>query len=206
MIKIAIADDQPIILNGIQKILSNQLNMTVVATYKDGNDLLQGLKTINVDVLLLDIQMPGLSGIELSAIISKHYKNIKILALTNVDILSQVKKMMQNGSSGYLLKDASPDIIIKAINEVFKGKKYIQEEIQKQIESSVNTPKIGQLITRREREILKLIADENTNQEIAAKLFLSMRTVENHRTSLLQKLGVKNTAGLVREAINQGLI
>ena len=150
--------------------------------------------------------MPGLSGIELSAIVSKHYKNIKIIALTNVDILSQVKKMMQNGSSGYLLKDASPDIIIKAINEVFKGKKYVQEEIQKQIENSVNTPKIGQLITRREREILKLIADENTNQEIATKLFLSMRTVENHRTSLLQKLGVKNTAGLVREAINQGLI
>lgn len=206
MIKIAIADDQPIILNGVQKILSNQLNMTVVATYKDGNTLLQGLKSVNIDVLLLDIQMPGLSGIELSAIVSKHYKHIKILALTNVDILSQVKKMMQNGSSGYLLKDASPDIIIKAINEVFKGKKYVQEEIQKQIENSVNTPKIGQLITRREREILKLIADENTNQEIATKLFLSMRTVENHRTSLLQKLGVKNTAGLVREAINQGLI
>mgnify|MGYP003582568012 CR=1 FL=1 len=206
MIKIAIADDQPIILNGVQKILSTQLNMTVVATYKDGNSLLQGLKNVHIDVLLLDIQMPGLSGIELSAIVSKHYKNIKIIALTNVDILSQVKKMMQNGSSGYLLKDASPDIIIKAINEVFKGKKYVQEEIQKQIENSVNTPKIGQLITRREREILKLIADENTNQEIATKLFLSMRTVENHRTSLLQKLGVKNTAGLVREAINQGLI
>ncbi len=174
--------------------------------YTNGDDLLQGIAGEQPDVLLLDIHMPGKTGIELAGIITKNHKTIKIIALTNVDVTAQVKKMLQQGCLGYLLKDASPAIIIKAIETVYEGKPFLQDEIQKQLLNSVIESKPSQIITRREKEILQLIAEEFTNQEIADKLFLSLRTVENHRTSLLHKLGVKNTAGLVREAIALGLV
>ncbi len=206
MIKVAITDDQPIILNGLQKILADSSHIQIIGSYTNGDDLLQGIAGEQPDVLLLDIHMPGKTGIELAGIITKNHKTIKIIALTNVDVTAQVKKMLQQGCLGYLLKDASPAIIIKAIETVYEGKPFLQDEIQKQLLNSVIESKPSQIITRREKEILQLIAEEFTNQEIADKLFLSLRTVENHRTSLLHKLGVKNTAGLVREAIALGLV
>jgi DNA-binding NarL/FixJ family response regulator len=205
MIKVAITDDQSIIINGLQKILSGNADIKIIATYNNGEELLEGLKETKPDVLLLDIQMPGKTGIELAGIISKKYNDIKIIALTNFDVPAQIKKMLLQGCMGYLLKDAKPQIIITAIETVYNGNEYLQEEIQKKLQSVNSELPVSGIITRREKEILQLIIEEYTNNQIADKLFLSLRTVENHRNHLLQKFGVKNTAGLVKIAVSQGL-
>jgi DNA-binding NarL/FixJ family response regulator len=206
MIKLAITDDQVIILNGLQKILADVKNIRITGVYNNGDELLDGIAKEQPDVLLLDIQMPGKSGTELAAIITKQYKNIKIIALTNIDVVAQIKKILQQGVMGYLLKDASPETIINAIETVYGGEQYIQEQLRQLLLSSLSASNSKQIVTRREKEILQLIVDEFTNQEIADKLFLSLRTVENHRNNLLQKLEVKNTAGLVKIAIQEGLV
>ncbi len=206
MINLAITDDQVIILNGLQKILADVPNIRITGIYNNGDELLEALVKQQPDVLLLDIQMPGKSGIELAAIITRTYKNIKIIALTNIDVLAQIKKILQQGVMGYLLKDASPEIIIKAIETVNEGDQYIQEGLKQQLLNSLSMLNAKQIVTRREKEILQMIVDEFTNQEIADKLYLSLRTVENHRNNLLQKLKVKNTAGLVKIAIQEGLV
>ena len=206
MIRVAITDDQVIILNGLQKILADAEGISIVNMYTNGDDLLEGLKTSQPDVLLLDIHMPGKSGMELAGIISRKYPAVKMIALTNVDVITQMKQMLQKGCMGYLLKDVKPEILITAIENVYNGGQYIQEELQRQLMNNLSGINNKQLITRREKEILKLITEENTNSEIAQKLFLSLRTVENHRNNLLQKLNVKNTAGLVKVAIQEGFI
>jgi len=206
MISLAITDDQVIILNGLQKILADVPNIQITGIYNNGDELLEGLIKNQPDVLLLDIQMPGKSGIELAAIITKTYRNIKIIALTNVDVVAQIKKILQQGVMGYLLKDASPEKIVAAIETVYAGEQFIQEELKQQLLNSLSASNAKQIVTRREKEILQLIVDEFTNQEIADKLYLSLRTVENHRNNLLQKLDVKNTAGLVKVAIQEGLV
>lgn len=206
MINVAIVDDQVIILNGLQKILADAKHINVTAVYNNGDQLLEALEKSRPDVLLLDIQMPGKSGIELAGLISKKYPTVKMIALTNVDVLAQMKQMLQKGCLGYLLKDVSPEILVKAIETVNEGEQFLHEEFKNQLLKSLSGHDTKQLVTRREKEILKLIVEENTNQDIAGKLFLSLRTVENHRNNLLQKLNVKNTAGLVKVAIQEGLI
>ena len=206
MISLAITDDQVIILNGLQKILADVPNIQITGIYNNGDELLEGLAKKQPDVLLLDIQMPGKSGVELAAIITKTYKQIKIIALTNIDVVAQIKKILQQGVAGYLLKDASPETIVSAIETVYAGDQYIQEALKKQLLNSLSSQNSKQIVTRREKEILQFIVDEFTNQEIADKLYLSLRTVENHRNNLLQKLDVKNTAGLVKVAIQEGLV
>jgi DNA-binding NarL/FixJ family response regulator len=206
MIRVAIVDDQVIILNGLQKILADAPHVKIEGVYNNGDDLLEAMEKNIPDVLLLDIQMPGKSGPELAVIIAKKYPSVKMIALTNVDVISQVKQMLQKGCLGYLLKDVSPEILLKAIETVHNGEQFLKEDFKTQLLNSLSGNESNHLITRREKEILKLIVEENTNQDIAGKLFLSLRTVENHRNNLLQKLQVKNTAGLVKVAIQDGLI
>jgi DNA-binding NarL/FixJ family response regulator len=206
MIKVFITDDQEIIQNGLQRILADADDITIAGIYSNGDQLLQAVQINQPDVLLLDIQMPGKSGIELAGIIGKDYPQVKIIALTNIDVLTQVRKMLQQGCAGYLLKDASPTVIIQAIHAVYAGERFLHQDIQQQLIDGLFEQKPKHVITRREKEILQLITEEFTNQEIADKLFLSLRTVENHRNNLLQKLGVKNTAGLVKAALQEGLI
>jgi DNA-binding NarL/FixJ family response regulator len=206
MIRVAIVDDQVIILNGLQKILADAPHVKIEGVYNNGDDLLEAMEKNIPDVLLLDIQMPGKSGPELAVIIAKKYPTVKMIALTNVDVIAQVKQMLQKGCLGYLLKDVSQEILLKAIETVHNGEQFLKEDFKTQLLNSLSGNDSNHLITRREKEILKLIVEENTNQEIAGKLFLSLRTVENHRNNLLQKLEVKNTAGLVKVAIQEGLI
>lgn len=206
MIRIFITDDQKIIQNGLLRIVSEDEEIEVIGVFNNGEELMEGLSKELPDVLLLDIQMPGLSGIELAGIISKQYPSVKIIGISNIDVVVQVKKMLQQGSTGYLLKDASPDVILNAIHTAYGGGKVLDANLQQQIISGMFDSRTNHEITRREKEILKLITEEFTNQEIADQLFISLRTVENHRNNLLQKLGVKNTAGLVRAAIQEGLI
>lgn len=205
MIRIAIADDHTLVINGLQKIFSSSTELEIIGAYSNGDQLLSGLQQRQPDVLLLDIQMPGKNGIELAGIVHKQYPDIKIIALTNVEILYQVKKMMKQGCMGYLLKDVDADTLFIAIQRVHNGEMVVHEKLKAEITKLLSNNQTQQ-ITRRELEILQLIAEEYTTVQIAEKLFLSPATVENHRNRMLLKLGVKNTAGLIKKGMEQGLI
>jgi Response regulator containing a CheY-like receiver domain and an HTH DNA-binding domain len=206
MIKVAMADDHMLVINGLQKIFSGEQDIVLTGTYTNGDLLLAGLQQQEPDVLLLDIQMPGKNGIELAGIINKKFPNIRIIALSNIEVLHQVKKMMKQGCSGYLLKDVDPPTLISAVHKVYEGQQVIHEKIRAELTGNLFGNDHAQVMTRREIEILQLIAEEYTNPQIAEMLHISPHTVENHRNHMLQKLGVKNTAGLIRKAMEQGLI
>ncbi|QHS62555.1 response regulator [Chitinophaga agri] len=209
-IKLAIADDHPIVANGICNILRDAAHVEVTDIYPNGNALLKGLKERQPDVLLLDMHLPDLSGPELAASIIKSYPQVRILVLSSTDILFLVKKMLKLGCMGYLLKDSDDTTIIQAIETVQKGGQYLSPALNQMLIDDMfrnkKSEKKNTALTRREKEVLELIIDEHTNQEIADKLFLSLHTVENHRISLLHKLEVKNTAGLVKVALQTGLV
>jgi DNA-binding NarL/FixJ family response regulator len=207
-ITVSIADDHPVVVSGLQKILSEYNTLEILDACSDGEELLSCLAKRQPAVLLLDIQMPGKKGDELATIISESWPGVGILVLTNNDVPFHVKKMLQCGALGYLLKSSSPDTLLKAIEIVNTGKQYIDPQMRNALlEETINArnntiPQISQ----REKEILDLIVNECTSHEIAEKLFISYRTVENHRLNLLLKLGVKNTAGLVRKVIQLKLM
>jgi len=173
-------------------------------------ELMAALPAVQPDVLLLDIQMPEIDGIELCKQVSKKYPDIRIIALSSFMESHYIKQMLRNGATGYLLKNTDPEKLIRAIERVHAGEQFLDEVIQQQLLNEVLTGQKRTVfeipLTRREKEILRLIAEEHSNQEIAAQLFISLRTVETHRLNLTQKLAVKNTAGLVKEAMKRGIV
>lgn len=209
-IKVAIADDQPIILLGLQNVIKDGDRLILHGIYKNGKEILDGLDTDKLpDVLLLDIQMPGMDGIEVAGILSKKYPSVKIVALTNVDAMPQVKRMLQQGCKGYLLKNTDPSELIAAIERVSNGEQILDSVLKDEIINDLFLSKRERgkiVLSSREKEILELITDGRPNQYIADKLFISLRTVENHRSNLHLKLGVNNTAALVKVALKAGLV
>lgn len=205
-IKISIADDHPMVVNGIRNMLHYNRHIEVLHTYHTGKDLMDGLAQTTPDVLLLDIQLPDHSGNELARIISKKYPHVRMLVITSMEQTFHVKDMMRSGCSGYLLKTVSKEVLIEAIEEVYAGREYIAPELKEQLVNEalkIKPPSVS--ITRREKEILGLIATGLTSQQIAVQLCLSQRTIENHRFSLMQKLQVKNSLGLAKIAMQMGL-
>jgi two-component system secretion response regulator SsrB len=211
-IKIAITDDHPLAISGLQNMLSSDKSIVVCGAYESGKALLEGLLVQLPDVLLLDIELPDYKGYDLAEIIRKNHPSVKILAITSYDAPILVKRMIKHGCLGYILKNTRVKDLLHAIQQVYEGIEYIEPALKEQmilpqykyksVSSNLKVP----TLTQREKEILKMIVEEYTNQEIAAKLFLSLRTVENHRFSLLQKLDVKNSIGLVRVAIQLGMV
>ncbi|GGH74803.1 DNA-binding NarL/FixJ family response regulator [Filimonas zeae] len=206
MIKISMADDHNIVLNGLQKIVAEEPDIVIAGMYTDGDTLLNDLIFNKPDILVLDIQMPGKNGIELATIIRKKFPAIKIIVLSSVEVLAQVKKMLQLGCMGYLLKNINAATFITAIRTVYANEQFIHEDLRKHLVNNLFTPAHFVKVTRREKEILQMIAQEMTTQEIADKLFLSTHTIVNHRNNLLQKFNVKNTAGLMLKAMEEGLL
>jgi DNA-binding NarL/FixJ family response regulator len=210
MINVVIVDDHLLILKGLKEMLKASDNINVVAVFSDGKTLLDYLETNQPDILLLDINIPNINGLDICKKVALKYSNIKILALTNYNENSIVKNMMRNGAKGYLLKNCSQQELIESIHTVYQGGNYFSKEIENQlvkdsIESKKNNSFMPKL-TRREKEVLIEISAEKTNQEISECLFISVKTVESHRNNLLQKFGVKNTAGLIKEALIKGYI
>lgn len=209
MITIGIVDDHSLIINGLLKMLQNEPAYQVLFTVQNGVDLLQKLSKQMPDVLLLDIELPDTNGIDLCKKLLTLYPKLTVIALTNHDDVVYVRKMMRNGAMGYLLKGTEKESLLQAIETVAAGEQYIDRQIEQHIlQQSIHGRKATAYVklTNREIEILTLIANEYSNQEIADKLFLSVRTVESHRHSLNQKLNIKTTAGLVKEAYLRGLI
>lgn len=208
-IKIAIADDHELIIQGLSLMLEPVAWVQIVWKNTGGLRLLENLQQHQPDILLLDIQMPGCSGIDLCKDICKAMPQVRIIALTNFDESYYVKQMLRNGARGYLLKNTDQDTLLKAIRDVYSGKTFLDPHIQHVLLEQLTQTRGKRTdvpLTRRETEVLKLIAEEKSNQEIADQLFISLRTVETHRLNLNQKLSAKNTAGLVKEAMKRGLI
>lgn len=210
MIRVAATDDHIMVLRGIETMLKNANDITIVGTYTNGEETLQGLSQSKPDVLLLDINLPDYNGIDLCKTLCKENPKLLIIALTNFNETAFVKNIIRNGANGYLLKNTDRNELERAIKKVFNGEQYLQKSIQQKLlnESIGNTTRKTFIpkLTRREQEILNLIAEEFTTSEIAEKLFISVKTVETHRAHLIQKLEVRNTAGLVRIAIEKGLL
>ncbi len=211
MIKVVITDDHPLALNGLKNMLQPFEHIQVVGTYGSGQKLLAGLVAARPDVLLLDVLLPDMDGGEIAAVVTRSYPDINILVVSSIDAPAHVKTMLKAGCKGYVLKNIEQDTLVEAIETVYQGKEYLDNAIKDKwakylLQYKRIIPEKKAPLTRRELEVLRLIAQEYSNPEIAKQLFLSLRTVENHRFNLQQKLEVKNTAGLVNTAIQMGLL
>ncbi len=202
-IKIIIADDHKVLLDGLQALLSDVSDIQIVSLANNGEEVLSKMKSHDVDVLMMDIQMPLKNGFETAVEMARDYPETRILILSMHSEKAFIEKMYHLGVSGYLLKSASKEEIVEAIRKVAEGKRYFSDEVtsaileNKTISNSIISPEL----TRREREILKLIAQGKNNPGIAEILFLSVDTVKTHRKNLMRKLDINNTAGLVKYAL-----
>ncbi len=210
-IKILLADDHHMIRHGFKAFLESE-QFDIVAEAKNGKEALELLKEQEVNVLVTDIMMPEMDGIELCKTVSADYPQINILALTMMDESHNIKKMLNAGAKGYILKDCTQEELRQAIITVSEGKNYFSQEVTSIIMEGLTaqpTPKkrlVAEIpLTKRELEILHLICKEQSNQEIAEQLFISPRTVEAHKRNILEKTGCKNSAGLVLYALERKL-
>ncbi|MGE5621059.1 MAG: response regulator [archaeon] len=198
-----IVDDHPVVAEGIRRLIGDSGKAKVLGVAGTGKACLDFLRWEKPEVILLDINLPDISGIELCKIIKEKHKGPKILALTTFNERSCIVNMMNNGADGYLLKNSETEEIIEAITEVCSGNKYLCEDAKTLIEK---TPSNDILITSREKQVLKYIADGYTNLEIAEMLFISPLTVDSHRKNLITKLEARNTASLIKIALDKGLL
>ena len=207
LIQLAIVDDHPVVIEGLQRLLGSKDYLNVAGTFTSGNEFLLYLKTNKTDIVLLDISLPDSNGMELCKEIKKHSPGTCVLALSNHSERSIIMQMLQNGASGYLLKNASADELLNCINEALDGQITFSNEI-KQIIARPSAHELKEVpqLTRREKEILALISDGMTTPQIAEKLSLSQLTIETHRRNLLQKFEVNNVAALIKVAVQQGLV
>lgn len=214
MIKILIADDHAMFADGIASILKNENGLQVVGRCLDGPSTLEFLKDNTVDILLLDVNLPGMSGIDVCKEVTANFKDTRVLAISMFNEESFVTEILNNGAMGYILKNTGREELMKAIETVLSGKSYFSDDVtqtimkglMKQRTASKKTEPELPKISRREKEVLQLIIKEHTTQEIADELFISLKTVESHRSNLLAKLNARNTAGLVRIAMEKNLL
>lgn len=208
MKKVIALDDHPVVLAGLQSMLSSHTEISFCGGFTRLPDALEWLGLHTADVLLLDIHLGEYDGKQVCKDLRLRFPALRILALSNLDQTAIVRQMMKNGADGYLLKNAHPHEIFQAI---LITESYIQPTLREillreTIGISGRRQEFIPVLTRREREVLELIASEHTTKEIAQKLFISSDTVETHRGHLFQKLGVKNAAGLIKTALEKGLI
>ena len=208
---IALADDHVLLRDGIKRIIEESPDLRVVAEASDGLELLRVLKQQHdVDMVLLDISMPGLRGIEAVREVKISFPSIKVLILTMHKKKEYIRHAFSAGADGYLLKEATGDELFDAISTIRKGENYVSNAFSKElIIELLQLYRTGgkletEVLTTREREVLKLIAEGKSSKEIADLLFISIYTVNNHRAKIIKKLGMKKTADLVRYAIREG--
>jgi len=204
-VKVLVVDDHPMVLEGMKSMLQQISFVEMTVTASNAYEALEKIKTTFPDIVITDINMPEISGIELTLKIRKEYPSVRIIAMSTFKERSYISQMIQNGASGYLVKSASKEEIEEAILSVFEGKLYMSLDVNV---SSAEKEKLISIptLSSREKEVLLLIADGFTNPQIAAKLFLSMHTVDSHRKNLLTKFEVNNTASLIKLASKYNLV
>jgi len=207
MIQILIADDHQMFREGMRSLINGIDQMQVVGEAASGLETIDFLKENVTDIVLLDYNMPDLTGLESIIEIRKQKIDVKIIMLTMHNKREIIRDVLAAGADGYLLKDSSREQLIEAITEVQSGESYFVDDVKDSLKDSYRIPFEKKVIrlTPREKDVLKLICEELTTQEIADKLFISVNTVETHRKNLISKTGVKNGIGLVKFALTNGL-
>lgn len=205
-IKVFIVDDHQMVIEGIKSLLLGENHVELVGCANTAQNCLQFFKIKTADVILMDISLPDTSGIELCESITKKYPNVKVIALSTHNQGTYVRKMMESGANGYLLKNADKHEILKAIEMVSKGINYLTFEADRALRYENELQNKMPKLTKREKEILILIAEGLTNTQISERLFISIDTVDSHRKNLHTKLNVKNTAMLIRFATENDLL
>jgi two-component system, NarL family, nitrate/nitrite response regulator NarL len=212
MISVIIVDDHQMFIDGIKGLIQSMPDIRVVGEANNGIDLIDVLADTKADAILMDMSMPKMNGLEATKHVIKHYPDIKVLMLTMHDSRNHIEKLLKAGASGYVLKNTGIEELQQAIETVVSGKTYYSPEVTQRIMEGFQQKKkldsvYGDVdITDREKEVLALIAQEFTTAEIAEKLFISPHTVESHRKNLISKLGVRSAAGLVKYAVQIGLV
>lgn len=210
MIRVGLVDDQQLFRQSMAVLIGNEPDFSLLMEAENGASCLEQLATMEVkpDVLLMDMEMPGMDGIELNTQLHQQFPAIRVIVLTVHAGERLIARMIQSGVAGYVAKNCDKSELLMAIRTVFSTGFYINNQVLKAIQASANRRQPVKLqtsipveLTEREKEILALICQEYNAAEIAAKLFLSVRTVEGHRNNLLQKTGCRNTAGLVIFAV-----
>lgn len=209
-IKTIIADDHKIFLQGIDSMLKNEDTLDIVGKATNGLEVLAILENNEAHVVVADISMPRMDGVELIKVLKSKYPKIKVLILSTHSNPQMIAKFIRLGASGYLLKNAEKDEFIEAIISVYKDEEFFSKEVKRiyneyHLKLKQNSFVRSEL-SAREQEILILISQGLTAQEIGDKLFISLNTVNTHRRNLLSKLNAKNTAGLVKYAVENGLV
>jgi DNA-binding NarL/FixJ family response regulator len=207
MIKILIADDHQLFRQGIASLLSGEKDLSIVGEAQNGFDIINQLTIDQPDVILMDIEMKGMDGLEATKKIKTQFPHIIILALTMHNRSGYIKQMIKAGASGFILKDAGKKELMKAIKTVCEGNNYYSQDVMTTVMENLSHQKDeGMPLSERELEIVRLIANEHTTTEIADMLHLSKLTVETHRKNILLKLGLRNVAGLIKYAFQKGWI
>jgi DNA-binding NarL/FixJ family response regulator len=206
MQKALIVEDHPIVSDSLTNLIRSsdlELECHHVTTAHDGLAWLNGNKAT---IILLDINLPDMSGIEFCRIAKSRYAGLRVLAITSIEQRHVVDQMMAAGANGFILKSSDTTEILEAITQIISGNQFISKSVEDLLKGKLPVNSDIPLLTRREVEVLKLIADGLTNQEIAEKLFISSWTVDSHRKNLLLKFNAKNTAILVKTAVTSGII
>lgn len=214
MIKLLVADDHTMFVDGIESILKTEEDLEVTGKCYNGHSVLSFVTENPVDIVLLDVNLPGMNGLEVCKTLSEEHPEVKVLAISMFNEESFVTEILNHGAKGYILKNTGRDELLKAIRSIYEGKSYFSKEVTETImkslmnqrKASTRTDHFIPKLSRREKEVLKLIAQEFTTQEIADSLYISLKTVESHRSSLLSKLNARNSAGLVRIAMEHNLL
>jgi len=204
MVKILIVDDHPLVVEGLKSLLADVEEIAVVGTAPNAFDAISFLKNNAVDVAFLDVNLPDINGIDLCKKIKEQFPEVKSLALSTFSERAYVSRMIQNGACGYLIKSSSKEEILDAIRQVQAGGYYMNVNFDQN--PTPTNPKSIPFLTRREKEVLNLIAEGLTNPQIADQLFVSVTTVNTHRANLLMKFEVSNTASLIKVAAGLGLV
>lgn len=212
-IKVMIVEDHTIVRKGLCALLESEPGIEVVSEAEDGREALNRIDELLPEVVLMDISMPNLNGIEATKQIRKNHPNIKILVLSMHCTEEYIFNILENGASGYLLKKTAPEELVKAIYCVWKGESYLSPSITKKVIDKRFHDKgdkvynnSNQMLTSRENEIIQLIAEGHTNKSIAGILFISPKTVDTHRSHIMQKLNMHNVADIVHYALQKGIV
>ncbi len=212
-IKVVVADDHAIVREGVRMILAKEKDIDVVGEAEDGGQALQLVESAKPDVVVMDISMPGMGGIEATRKVKEQHPKVAVLALTMHEDETYVFQLLRAGASGYVLKRAAAHDLVQAVRAAAKGEAFLYPSVaRKVVEDYLKRVEAGEGrerydgLTEREKEILTLIAQGTSNQQIAEKLYISIKTVQTHRAHILEKLGLHDRTELVRYAIRKGLI
>ncbi len=212
MINILLADDHHIVRQGLRALLESEHRFRLVGEAGDGLEAVRMTSRLKPDVLITDVMMPGLNGLEVTRQVTKSHPAIKVIILSMHTNDAYVLEAFKNGASGYVLKDSQAGDLINAVLSVISGKRYLSPPLSEtelelyavRVESAPVDP--YELLTAREREVLQLVAEGRTSAEIASQLFISPRTVEGHRANLMRKLGLQNHTEIVKYALKRGIL